>query len=152
MTANNPTTITILTYFYFVPFFSRCAMLNMAAATASLSSSSVSLSSSSLSFLAQGVILYLCFSLNPVTPCKGPILTIFCQNRCHLSRIKSDNATLVTIPRKNVTNLYEVISVRKLEHLPRQHSHYAIKFVRRCHRHDTTETKTTSLYLCPIEQ
>lgn len=78
---------TMLTYFYFVPFFSRCAMLNIAAATASLSSSSVSLSSSSLSFLAQGVILYLCFSLNPVTPCKGPILTIFCRNRCHLSRI-----------------------------------------------------------------
>lgn len=60
------------------PFFNRCAILNMAVATANLSSSSVSLSSSSLNFRAHGVMLYLCFSLSPVTPCNGPKLTMFC--------------------------------------------------------------------------
>lgn len=75
-----------------LPFFNRCAMLNIAAATANLSSSSVSLSSSSLSFLAHGVILYLCFSLSPVTPCKGPMLTIFCTNNVQNRSLKYTTA------------------------------------------------------------
>lgn len=39
------------------------------------------------------------------------------------------------------TNLNQIIGIRELEHLSRQHSHYAVKLVGRCHRHDTTNDR-----------